>query len=396
MVASPVEPRAPYLTSKLQGFGSTIFAEMTALAVETGSINLGQGFPDYDGPRQVLDAAVEAIRSGQNQYPPGPGVPVLREAVAEHQSRFWGLEYDPATEILVTAGATEALAGALLGLLETGDEVALLEPMYDSYQACIALAGAVTRPVLLRPPSYDFDPDEFRAAVTPKTRAILLNTPHNPTGAVLSDEQLRLVAEIAVERDLIVISDEVYEHLTYDGVVHRSIATYPGMRERTLVISSGGKTFNTTGWKVGWICGPAPLVAAARAAKQFLTYVSSGPFQPAIATGLRLPDSYFRDLADDLQVKRDLLMTGLEEAGFEVFRPRGTYFVTVDIRPVDPSGDGYAFCRSLPERCGVVGIPNVVFYDRAHRAEGRHLVRFAFCKRAELIDEAVTRLKGLS
>ena len=396
MVASPVEPRAPYLTSKLQGFGSTIFAEMTALAVETGSINLGQGFPDYDGPRQVLDAAVEAIRSGQNQYPPGPGVPVLREAVAEHQSRFWGLEYDPATEILVTAGATEALAGALLGLLETGDEVALLEPMYDSYQACIALAGAVTRPVLLRPPSYDFDPDEFRAAVTPKTRAILLNTPHNPTGAVLSHEQLRLVAEIAVERDLIVISDEVYEHLTYDGVVHRSIATYPGMRERTLVISSGGKTFNTTGWKVGWICGPAPLVAAARAAKQFLTYVSSGPFQPAIATGLRLPDSYFRDLADDLQVKRDLLMTGLEEAGFEVFRPRGTYFVTVDIRPVDPSGDGYAFCRSLPERCGVVGIPNVVFYDRAHRAEGRHLVRFAFCKRAELIDEAVTRLKGLS
>jgi len=396
MVASPVEPRAPYLTSKLQGFGSTIFAEMTALAVETGSINLGQGFPDYDGPRQVLDAAVEAIRSGQNQYPPGPGVPVLREAVAEHQSRFWGLEYDPATEILVTAGATEALAGALLGLLETGDEVALLEPMYDSYQACIALAGAVTRPVLLRPPSYDFDPDEFRAAVTPKTRAILLNTPHNPTGAVLSHEQLRLVAEIAVERDLIVISDEVYEHLTYDGVVHRSIATYPGMRERTLVISSGGKTFNTTGWKVGWICGPAPLVAAARAAKQFLTYVSSGPFQPAIATGLRLPDSYFRDLADDLQVKRDLLMTGLEEAGFEVFRPRGTYFVTVDIRPVEPSGDGYAFCRSLPERCGVVGIPNVVFYDRAHRAEGRHLVRFAFCKRAELIDEAVTRLKGLS
>lgn len=396
MSASPVEPRAPFLTSKLQGFGSTIFAEMTALAVETGSINLGQGFPDYDGPREVLDAAVEAIRSGQNQYPPGPGVPVLRDAVAEHQRRFWQLDYDPVTEILVTAGATEALAGALLGLLETGDEVALLEPMYDSYQACIALAGAVTRPVLLRPPSYDFDPDEFRAAITPKTRAILLNTPHNPTGAVLSDEQLRLVAEIAVERDLIVISDEVYEHLTYDGVVHRSIASYPGMRERTLVISSGGKTFNTTGWKVGWICGPAPLVAAARAAKQFLTYVSSGPFQPAIAAGLRLPDSYFRDLADDLQVKRDLLMTGLEEAGFEVFRPRGTYFVTVDIRPVDPSGDGYAFCRSLPERCGVVGIPNVVFYDRAHRAEGRHLVRFAFCKRPELIDEAVTRLKGLS
>jgi N-succinyldiaminopimelate aminotransferase len=388
--------RAPFLTSKLQGFGSTIFAEMTALATETGSINLGQGFPDYDGPAEVLDAAVAAIRSGQNQYPPGPGVPVLRQAISEHQKRFWGLDYDPDREILVTAGATEALAGCLLGLLETGDEVALLEPMYDSYQACIALAGAVTRPVTLRPPSYSFDPDELRAAITPKTRVILLNTPHNPTGAVLNDEQLKTIAEVAIANDLIVVSDEVYEHLTYDGVVHRSIASLPGMKERTLVISSGGKTFNTTGWKVGWVCGPAPLVAAARAAKQFLTYVSSGPFQPAIATGLRLPDEYFVELARDLQTKRDRLMSGLAEAGFDVFKPAGTYFVTVDIRPVEPSGDGYAFCRSLPARCGVVGIPNVVFYDRAHESEGRHLVRFAFCKRFELIDEAVTRLKGLS
>ncbi|MEY4223900.1 MAG: hypothetical protein RIS33_834 [Actinomycetota bacterium] len=388
--------RAPFLTSKLQGFGSTIFAEMTALATETGSINLGQGFPDYDGPSEVLDAAVEAIRSGQNQYPPGPGVPVLRQAISEHQMRFWGLAYDPDREILVTAGATEALAGCLLGLLETGDEVALLEPMYDSYQACIALAGAVTRPVTLRPPSYSFDPDELRAAITPKTRVILLNSPHNPTGGVLNDDQLRTIADIAIANDLIVISDEVYEHLTYDGVVHRSIASLPGMKDRTLVISSGGKTFNTTGWKVGWVCGPAPLVAAARAAKQFLTYVSSGPFQPAIANGLRLPDEYFVELARDLQIKRDRLMTGLAEAGFDVFKPAGTYFVTVDIRPVEPSGDGYAFCRSLPSRCGVVGIPNVVFYDRAHESEGRHLVRFAFCKRFELIDEAVTRLKGLS
>jgi N-succinyldiaminopimelate aminotransferase len=323
-------------------------------------------------------------------------VPVLRQAISEHQMRFWGLAYDPDREILVTAGATEALAGCLLGLLETGDEVALLEPMYDSYQACIALAGAVTRPVTLRPPSYSFDPDELRAAITPKTRVILLNSPHNPTGAVLNDDQLRTIADIAIANDLIVISDEVYEHLTYDGVVHRSIASLPGMKDRTLVISSGGKTFNTTGWKVGWVCGPAPLVAAARAAKQFLTYVSSGPFQPAIANGLRLPDEYFVELARDLQIKRDRLMTGLAEAGFDVFKPAGTYFVTVDIRPVEPSGDGYAFCRSLPSRCGVVGIPNVVFYDRAHESEGRHLVRFAFCKRFELIDEAVTRLKGLS
>lgn len=391
-----VDAQRSVLTSRLHGFGSTIFAEMTALATATGAINLGQGFPDYDGPREVLDAAVEAIRSGRNQYPPGSGVPELRSAIAEHQLRFWGLDYDPENEILVTAGATEALAGALLGILETGDEVVLLEPMYDSYQACIALAGAVTRPITLRPPAYRFDPDEFRAAITARTRIILLNTPHNPTGAVLDQEQLRFIAELAIAHDLIVISDEVYEHLTYDGVAHHSIAELPGMRERTLVVSSGGKTFNTTGWKVGWLCGPRELVAAARAAKQFLTYVSSGPFQPAIAVGLRLPDSYFTDLAADLQVKRDRLMSGLTEAGFEVFEPAGTYFVTVDIRPLAPDGDGYAFCRSLPERCGVVGIPNVVFYDHSHQAEGRHLVRFAFCKRLESIDEAVSRLKVLS
>ncbi len=387
---------APFLTSKLQGFGSTIFAEMTALATATGSINLGQGFPDYDGPQEVLEAAIDAIRSGRNQYPPGSGVPELRAAIAEHQERFWGLRYDPDTEILVTAGATEALAGALLGILETGDEVALLEPMYDSYQACIALAGAITRPVTLRPPTYAFDPDELRAAITPRTRVLLLNTPHNPTGVVLDLEQLRVIADLAIRHDLIVISDEVYEHLTYDGIRHHSIAELPGMRERTLVVSSGGKTFNTTGWKVGWLCGPSELVAAARAAKQFLTYVSSGPFQPAIAVGLRLPDAYFTELAADLQTKRDRLMSGLREAGFEVFGPAGTYFVTVDIRPLAPDGDGYAFCRSLPERCGVVGIPNVVFYDRARHHEGRHLVRFAFCKRLESIDEAVTRLKALS
>lgn len=381
-----------FVTSRLREFGTTIFAEMTALAVATGAVNLGQGFPDYDGPSDVLDAAVDAIRSGLNQYPPGPGMPVLRQAVAEHQQRFWGLDYDPDSEILVTAGATEALAACLLGLLESGDEVVLLEPMYDSYQAGIAMAGAVARPVTLRPPHYDFDPDELRAAVTDRTRVLLINTPHNPTGVVLNDEQLRVIADLAVERDLIVLSDEVYEHLTYDGVRHRSIATLPGMRERTLVISSGGKTFNTTGWKVGWVCGPAELLAAARSAKQFLTYVSSGPFQPAIAVGLRLPDSYFLELAADLQSKRDRLVTGLVTAGFDVHVPQGTYFVTVDIRPVDPSGDGYAFCRSLPERCGVVAIPNVVFYDRAHRHEWQHLVRFAFCKRATSIDEAVERL----
>jgi N-succinyldiaminopimelate aminotransferase len=384
------------VTSKLREFGTTIFAEMTALATATGAVNLGQGFPDYDGPSEVLDAAIEAIRGGLNQYPPGPGMPVLRQAVAEHQRRFWNLEYDPDSEILVTAGATEALAACLLGLLENGDEVVLLEPMYDSYQACIAMAGAVARPVTLRPPHYDFDLDELRAAITPRTRVVLVNSPHNPTGVVLGDEQLRAIAKLAIEHDLVVLSDEVYEHLTYDGVRHRSIATLPGMWERTLVISSGGKTFNTTGWKVGWVCGPSQLVAAARSAKQFLTYVSSGPFQPAIAVGLRLPDSYFVDLAADLQSKRDRLTTGLVSAGFDVFVPRGTYFVTVDIRPVDPSGDGHAFCRALPERCGVVAVPNVVFYDRSHRHDWQHLVRFAFCKRTASIDEAVERLSTLS
>lgn len=388
--------RNAHLTSKLQGFGSTIFAEMTALATTTGAINLGQGFPDYDGPSEVLDAAIDAIRSGRNQYPPGPGVLELREAISEHQRRFWNLEYDPDGEILVTAGATEALAGALLGILETGDEVVVLEPMYDSYQACIALAGAVARPVTLRPPDYFFDPEELRRAVTAKTRVILVNSPHNPTGSVLDDEQLRTIAEIAIERDLIVVSDEVYEHIVFDGYSHRSIATFPGMRERTLVISSGGKTFNTTGWKVGWVCGPAPLVSAVRAAKQFLTYVSSGPFQPAIAVGLRLPDTYFAELASDLQSKRDRLVAGLRVAGFDVFVPRGTYFVTVDIRRLRPDGDGFAFCRELPDLCGVVGIPNVVFYDRSHEHEGRHMVRFAFCKRPESIDEAVGRLVAMS
>jgi len=386
--------RLPHLTAKLQGFGTTIFAEMSALAVATNSINLGQGFPDTDGPREVLDAAIAAINGGLNQYPPGPGMPVLRQAIAAHQRHWYGLDYDPDSEVLVTAGATEALAGALLGLLDTGDEVVLFEPMYDSYQAAIALAGAFARPVTLRPPGYAFDVDELRNAITPKTKLLLVNTPHNPTGKVLDLAELQLIADLVIEHDLIVLSDEVYEHLTFDGAEHIALATLPGMRHRVLSISSGGKTFNTTGWKIGWLCGPAPLVASARTAKQFLTFVNGAPFQPAIAVGLGLPDAYFHDLAADLQSKRDRLLPGLHAAGFEVFPTQGTYFVTVDIRPVQPGGDGMAFCRSLPERCGVVAIPNEVFY--ANRHEGRHLVRFAFCKRPEVLDEAVRRLSALA
>ncbi len=384
--------RAPYLTAKLQGFGTTIFAEMSALAGATESINLGQGFPDTDGPREVLDAAIAAINDGANQYPPGTGVAVLRHAVAHHQQRFYGLVYDPDREVLITAGATEALAGALLGLLDTGDEVVLFEPMYDSYQACIALAGAVARPVTLRPPDYRPDIDALRAAITPKTKVLLINSPHNPTGMVLDAEDRQAIADLVLEFELIVICDEVYEHLTFDDARHVPLATLFAMRERTLVISSGGKTFNTTGWKIGWICGPAELVAAARTAKQFLTYVNGGPFQPAIAVGLELGDDYFTAMAADLQAKRDRLVPGLEAAGLTVYPSRGTYFVTADIRGVRPDGDGMAYCRELPHSHGVVAIPNEVFY--ANKPEGRHLVRFAFCKRPEVLDEAVARLTG--
>ena len=381
------------LTSKLAGFGTTIFAEMSALAIETGAVNLGQGFPDTDGPPEVLAAAIDAIRGGINQYPPGPGAPELREAIATHQRRFYGYDLDPASEIVVTTGATEALAGALLGMLDAGDEVVVFEPMYDSYQACIALAGARAVPVLLAPDStgrYVFDPDDLRNAVTDRTKLILVNTPHNPTGKVFSAEELSLVAELAIERDLIVVTDEVYEHLLFDGRAHVPMATLPEMAERTLTISSGGKTFHTTGWKIGWMSGPAALVTAARTAKQFLTYVSGAPFQPAIAVGLGLPDSYYERLAADLQQARDRLVDGLRRAGFTTYEPEGTYFTTIDIRSVDPSGDGMAFCRSLPHRCGVVAVPNDVFYARPEH--GRHLVRLACCKRLDVIDEVVERL----
>lgn len=381
------------MTTKLRGFGTTIFAEMSALAVETGAINLGQGFPDTDGPPEVLDAAVDAIHGGVNQYPPLLGLPVLREAIAEHQRRWYAIELDPATEIVVTAGATEALAAALLGLLDTDDEVVVFEPVYDSYQAGIALAGARPVPVLLAPGEdhrYHFDPDELRRAISPRTKLILLNTPHNPTGKVFTRDELALIAGLAIEHDLLVVTDEVYEHLVFDGLAHIPMATLPDMFERTLTISSGGKTFHTTGWKIGWMSGPAALVAAARTAKQFLTFVNGAPFQPAIAVGLALPDAYFSTLSGGLQAARDHLVAGLTAAGFDPLAPEATYFTTVDISAVDPRGDGIAFCRELPHRCGVVAVPNEVFYIRPEH--GRSLVRFACCKRLDVIDEAARRL----
>ncbi|MFE8010347.1 pyridoxal phosphate-dependent aminotransferase [Streptomyces sp. NPDC057418] len=385
----------PLLNRRLAEFGTTIFAEMSALAVRTGSINLGQGFPDTDGPEEVREAAVRALRAGHgNQYPPGPGVPELRSAITEHQHRRYGLAYDPDTEVLVTAGATEAVAAALLALLEPGDEVVALEPYYDSYAACIAMAGGTRVPVTLHPHdgAYRLDLDELRAAVTPRTRLILLNTPHNPTGTVLSRDELAAVAELACERDLLVVTDEVYEHLVFEGE-HIPLASFPGMRERTVTVSSAGKTFSFTGWKIGWITASPELVTAVRSAKQFLTYVSGGPLQYAVAEALRLPDSFFDELRADLRAKRDLLSGGLAEAGFEVYRPAGTYFVTTDIRPLGER-DGLAFCRALPERCGVVAVPNAVFYD--HRDQGAPFVRFAFCKRTEVLTEAVGRLRSLA
>jgi N-succinyldiaminopimelate aminotransferase len=382
----------PYLVERLQPFGTTIFAEMSALAVETGAINLGQGFPDTDGPDLVKQAAVDAIRAGHNQYPPGIGIAELRASIRAHQQRFYGLEYDADSEILVTAGATEAIAASMLALCGPGDEVVTFEPYYDSYAACIAMAGATRRVVTLRTPDYSFDPQELRAAMTTRTKLVLLNSPHNPTGKVFTPAELALVAELAQEHDLLVVTDEVYEHLVYEGE-HVPMATLPGMRDRTITIGSGGKSFSFTGWKVGWACAPPDLVVAVKTAKQFLTYVSSGPFQYAIAVGLQLPDAYFAEFRNEMLDKRDRLCAGLADAGFDVIRPQGTYFVTVDIRSLGET-DGLAFCRSLPHRCGVVAVPSVVFYDDV--GAGEPLVRFACCKRAEVLDEACTRLKSLA
>ena len=383
--------RAP-LTSRLAGFGTTIFAEMSALATRTGAINLGQGFPDTDGPAEMIEAAARAMREGRNQYPPGPGIPELRAAIAGHQRRFYGIELDPDGEVLVTTGATEAIAAALLALCEPGDEVVTFEPYYDSYAACIALAGAERRPVTLRPPDYAIDPAALAAAFSSRTRLILLNSPHNPTGKVFTREELELVAQHCRERDVLAVTDEVYEHLTFDGREHVPLSTFPGMAGRTLTISSAGKTFSLTGWKIGWATGPRPLVSATQTAKQFLTFVSGAPFQPAIAHGLGLPDAYFESFRAGLEAKRDRLCAGLEAAGLDVFRPAGTYFVTADIRALGER-DGHAFCLALPERAGVVAVPSVVFYD--DKEVGRPLVRFAFCKRDAVIDEAARRLNGV-
>lgn len=382
---------------RLQGFGTTVFAQMSALAIETQSVNLGQGFPDTDGPSEIADVARDCIANGPNQYPPLPGIPDLRLAISEHQKRFYGLSFDPDREVLVTAGATEAIAATMLALCDHGDEIITFEPSYDSYSATIKMAGAIEKPVLLRAPDYSFDPDQLASSVTPKTRAILVNTPHNPTGKVFTRAEMETIAKIAIENDLVVITDEVYEHMVFDGE-HIPMASLDGMAERTVSISSAGKTFSFTGWKVGWVTAPTELRNAIMTAKQFLTFVSAGPLQPAIATGLRLEDDYFTGLRDELQAKRDLLRSGLEATGFTVHPCQGTYFLTVDVSELAERnampGTSVEFCLALPEKAGVVAVPSEVFYKTP--TAGKTLIRFAFCKKDELLNEAISRLSVLA
>jgi N-succinyldiaminopimelate aminotransferase len=380
------------LATRLQGIAPTIFTEMSALAARTGSVNLGQGFPDQDGPPAVIAEATRALEHGHNQYAPGPGVPDLRRAVARHQQRHYGIELDPDRQVVVTTGCTEAIAAALLGLVDPGDEVIVLEPYYDSYVAMIQMAGGVRRPVTLRAPDFRLDVAALRAAVGPRTRFLLLNSPHNPTGTVLTRAELAVVAEVAIEHDLVVITDEVYEHLTYDGAEHIPLATLPGMFERTLTLSSAGKSYSFTGWKVGWATGPAELVGALLAAKQWLTFTSGSPLQPAVALALEQEPGFPRALARDLQERRDLLLAGLAAAGIRAFVPQGTYFATASVVELGWP-DGMAFCLALPGRAGVVAIPTQVFYDDpADPDGGRDLVRFAFCKTRKVIEDGAARL----
>ena len=376
------------IASRLAGFGTTIFTEMSALAERTGAINLGQGFPDQDGPAEVLEAAAAAMRNGRNQYAPLPGVPTLRQAIAEHPQRFYGISLDPDTQVQVTMGATEALTSAVLGLVEPGEDVLAFDPSYDSYSAAAAMTGARFVPIPLEPPAFGFD----ELVATPKAKMLIVNSPHNPTGRVLTRAELEQLAALCIERDLIAITDEVYEHLVFDGLEHIPLSTFPGMAERTLSISSLGKTFSVTGWKVGWATGPAELVAAVRTAKQFLTFAGATPFQHAGAAALRLDDAWYAEFALELQAKRDRLSAGLAAAGLTVSKPQGTYFVNADVRPLG-ADDAVAFCRELPTRAGIVGIPTSVFSGDPERV--RTLVRFAFCKREEVIDEAAKRLADL-
>ncbi len=381
----------PRLARRLWSVPPTIFTTMSALAERTRAVNLGQGFPDRDGPASVVEAAVQAMRAGRNQYAPGPGVPELREAVARHQRERYGIDLDPASQVIISAGATEGIAAAVLALVDPGDEVVLLEPFYDSYPATVAMAGGVRRSVPFRRTEAGFrlDTDALRRTVSDRTRLLVVNTPHNPTGAVLDASERATVAELAVRHDVVVVVDEVYEHLLYDGQRHVPIATLPGMAERTVSVSSAGKTFSFTGWKVGWVTGPEDLVGAVLAAKQWLTFTNAAPLQPAVAHALDHEQEYVAALAHSLQGKRDLLCAGLADLRLDPVVPQGTYFTLSDVSGLGWP-DGMAFCQALPDRAGVVAIPCQPFYDDADA--GRHLVRWAFCKETAVLEEALDRL----
>ena len=381
-----------FKAARVSSTATTIFAEMSALAVATDSVNLGQGFPDYDGPAFMLAEAERAIAAGVNQYPPGRGIAPLRRAVVAHSRRHYGLDYDPDTEVIVTTGATEALAAAILAFVDPGEEVIALEPFYDSYAASVDLAGGRIVGVGVFGPDFVLDLDELRRAIGPRTKMLLVNSPHNPTGAVLGRDELTTIAALAIEHDLLVVCDEVYEHLVFDDVEHLPLAGFEGMRDRTIRISSAGKTFSATGWKIGWALGPEPLITELTAVKQFLTYVSGAPFQPAVALALDSGDAWVAAARDELQAKRDRLAAGLRSVGLDPALPKGTYFMTTDVRPRGYD-DGVAFCRDLPHRCGVVAIPHQVFYARTEA--GRPYVRWAFCKSDPVLDEGVRRLGRL-
>ena len=391
-------PTAPKTVERLRPYSVNVFAAMSALATEVGAVNLGQGFPDEDGPPAMLETARQAITDGINQYPPGPGIAPLRRAIAAQRKRRYRIDFDPDSEVLVTVGASEAIAAAVLGLVEPGSEILLIEPFFDTYSPVIAMAGSRRVAVSLVPDGRGFalDVDAVRSAITPRTRALILNSPHNPTGMVLSDDELRALAELAVEADLLVISDEVYEHLVFDTARHLPISSYPGMAERTVTISSAAKMFNCTGWKIGWACGPADLIAGVRAAKQYLSYVGGAPFQPAVAYALDNEDAWVESLRQSLHAKRDKLAAALSDIGFEVHESAGTFFLCADPRPLGFT-DSTSFCAELPRRSGVAAIPMSAFCDPdpTHVNAWNHLVRFAFCKRDETLDEAIRRLETL-
>ncbi|MCC7448117.1 MAG: aminotransferase class I/II-fold pyridoxal phosphate-dependent enzyme [Anaerolineae bacterium] len=388
----------PDMARRVAGFGTTIFTEINVLAREHGAVNLGQGAPDYDAPPEVLSAAITAINGQLNQYAPGPGMPVLKQALALHAERFYGQKLDPVTEIVVTSGATEAMFAAILGLTDPGDEVIVFEPVYDSYVPNMVMAGVTPRYVRLRPPDWSFDPDELAAAFNPRTRAIIVNTPHNPTGKVYSRDELSIIAGLCQQHDVIAITDEVYEHILYDGQTHTRLATLPGMRERALTISSLGKTFSATGWKIGWAVGAQPLVEGLGRAHQFITFAVASPLQAAAASALHLPNTYFEELQATYQAKRDLMMGALTNAGFAVMKPQGSYFIMVDWRGVAPAHvqDDIAFARWLITEVGVACIPPSAFYQPSDKHLAHHLARFAVCKKNETLHAAVERLRKLA